>query len=133
MDKYCLFDKVFILNFFPEKSVSRFKILDLKAELCFFEIIFATVFFEKIYFGDINSPSATTRSGEGILVTALSIFFSFFVCLTMLGKVKEAIHNRVHPNNNNGDNEIEIPEAWMLMITKHNRRSVTKGTHEGTE
>ena len=51
----------------------------------------------------------------------------------MLGKVKEAIHNRVHPNNNNGDNEIEIPEAWMLMITKHNRRSVTKGTYEGTE
>ena len=44
----------------------------------------------------------------------------------MLGKVKEAIHNRVHTNNNNGDNEIEIPEAWMLMITKHNRRSVPR-------
>ena len=81
MDKYCLFDNVFILNFFYEKSVSRFKILDLKAELCLFEIIFATVFFEKIYFGDINSPSATTRSGERILVTALSIFFSLKILL----------------------------------------------------
>lgn len=50
----------------------------------------------------------------------------------MLGKVKEAIHYRIHTNSNNGDNEIEITEAWMLMITKHNRRSVTKGTYEGT-
>ena len=49
----------------------------------------------------------------------------------MLGKVKEAFHNRIHPNNINDDNEIEIPDAWMLMITKHNRRSVTKGTYKG--
>ena len=47
-------------------------------------------------------------------------------------KVKEAVHIRIHPNNINGDDEIEIPEASMLMIKKHNNLSVTKGTHKGT-
>ena len=47
-------------------------------------------------------------------------------------KVKEAVHIRIHPNNINGDDEIEIPEASMLMIKNHNNRSVTKGTYKGT-
>ncbi|RMX43173.1 hypothetical protein pdam_00009716 [Pocillopora damicornis] len=37
-------------------------------------------------------------------------------------RVKEAIHIRLHPNNINRDSEIEIPEAWMLTIKKHNNR-----------
>ena len=35
-------------------------------------------------------------------------------------RVKEAIHIRLHPNNINRDSGIEIPEAWMPTIKKHN-------------
>ena len=67
--------------FFSEKSVSRFKILAMKAVLCFFNFHLelesgnnvCNSIFKKIYFGDIISPSATPGSGEGILVTTLSI------------------------------------------------------------
>ena len=34
-------------------------------------------------------------------------------------RVKEAIHIRLHPDNINRDNGIEIPEAWMPMIKQH--------------
>lgn len=47
-------------------------------------------------------------------------------------RVKEAIHIRLHPNNINRDNGIEIPEAWMPMIKKHNRTLVCQQTAEGT-
>ncbi|KAL9980357.1 hypothetical protein ACROYT_G008932 [Oculina patagonica] len=48
-------------------------------------------------------------------------------------RVKEAIHIRLHPNNINRDNGIEIPEAWMPTIKKHNnRRTVRQRTAEGT-
>ena len=47
-------------------------------------------------------------------------------------RVKEAIHVRLHPNNVNRVSEIEIPEAWIPMIRKHNSRSTTKRTCEGT-
>ena len=47
-------------------------------------------------------------------------------------RVKEAIHIRLHSNNINRDNGIEIPEAWMPTIRKHNSRSTTKRTPEGT-
>ncbi|KAL9983204.1 hypothetical protein ACROYT_G005342 [Oculina patagonica] len=40
-------------------------------------------------------------------------------------RVKEAIHIRLHPNNINRDSGIEIPEAWMPTIKKHNNRSLT--------
>ena len=47
-------------------------------------------------------------------------------------RVKEAIHLRLHPNNINRDSEIEIPEAWMLTIKKHNnRRAVQQRFAEG--
>ena len=35
-------------------------------------------------------------------------------------RVKEAIHIRLHPNNINRDDGIEIPEAWMPTIKQHN-------------
>ena len=47
-------------------------------------------------------------------------------------RVKEAIQIRLHSNNINRDNGIEIPEAWMPTIRKHNSRSTTKRTREGT-
>ena len=47
-------------------------------------------------------------------------------------RVKEAIHIRLHSNNINRDNGIEIPEACMPTIRKHNSRSTTKRTPEGT-
>ncbi len=49
-------------------------------------------------------------------------------------RVKEAIHIRLHPNNINRDNGIEIPEAWMPTIKKHNnrRREGTTG-HRNSE
>ena len=47
-------------------------------------------------------------------------------------RVKEEIHIRLHPNNINRDSEIEIPEAWMPTIKKHNnRRAVRQRTAEG--
>jgi len=48
-------------------------------------------------------------------------------------RVKEAIPIRLHPNNINRDSGIEIPEAWMPTIKKHNnRRMVQQRTTEGT-
>ena len=47
-------------------------------------------------------------------------------------RVKEAIQIRLHSNNINRDNGIEIPEAWMPTIRKHNSRSTIKWTPEGT-
>ena len=47
-------------------------------------------------------------------------------------KVKEAIHLRLHPDNINRDSGIEIPEAWMPTIKKHNnRKAVRQRTVEG--
>ena len=46
--------------------------------------------------------------------------------------VKEAIYIRLHPNNINRDSGIEIPETWIPTIKRHNSRSTTKRTREGT-
>ena len=47
-------------------------------------------------------------------------------------RVKEAIHIRLHSNNINRDSGIEIPEAWIPTIRKHNSRSTRRRTYEGT-
>ena len=47
-------------------------------------------------------------------------------------RVKDAIHIRLHPDNINRDNRIEIPEAWMRTIKQHSSRSVPRRTAEGT-
>ena len=47
-------------------------------------------------------------------------------------RVKEAIHIRLHANNIDRDSGIEIPEAWIPTIRKHNSRPTTKRTCEGT-
>ena len=39
---------------------------------------------------------------------------------------------RLHPDNINRDNGIEIPEAWIPTIKKHSRRPVHHQTAEGT-
>ena len=46
--------------------------------------------------------------------------------------VKEAINIRLHPININRDSGIEIPEAWIPKIKKHNnKRAVRQRTAEG--
>jgi len=47
-------------------------------------------------------------------------------------RVKEAIHKRLHPDYFNRDNGIEIPEARIPRIKKHNRRPVCQQTTEDT-
>ena len=47
-------------------------------------------------------------------------------------RVKEAIHIRLHNNEVNRDSGIEIAEAWIPTIRKHNSRPTTKQTCEGT-
>ena len=37
-----------------------------------------------------------------------------------------AIHIRLHPKNINRDSGIEIPEAWMPTIKKHNNRRTVR-------
>ena len=54
------------------------------------------------------------------------------LCQIYIRRVKEAIQIRLHSNKINRDNGIEIPEAWMPTIRKHNSRSTTKRTLEGT-
>ena len=39
-------------------------------------------------------------------------------------RVKGAIHIRLHPYNINKDSGIEIPEAWMPTVKKHNRYNI---------
>ena len=52
--------------------------------------------------------------------------------LLLRAQGQEAIHIRLHPDNINRDSGIEIPEAWMPMIKKHNnRRAVQQQTAEG--
>ena len=47
--------------------------------------------------------------------------------------VKEGIHLKLYPYNINEGNGIEIPEAWIPMITiNNNRRMVQQQTSEGT-
>ena len=47
-------------------------------------------------------------------------------------RVKEATHIRLHHNNINRASGIEIPEAWVTTIKKHNnRRASKKRTTEG--
>ena len=47
-------------------------------------------------------------------------------------RVKEAVHIRLHPNDINRVSGIEIPEAWMPTIKKHNNsRAVRLRTAEG--
>ena len=46
-------------------------------------------------------------------------------------RVKEAIHIRLHPNNINRVSGIEILEAWMPTIKKHNNRRAVLRTAEG--
>ena len=47
-------------------------------------------------------------------------------------RVKEAIHIILHLNNINRDSGIEIPEAWMPTIKKHNNRiALQQRTAEG--
>ena len=41
-------------------------------------------------------------------------------------RVKEVFHIRLHPNNINRDSGIEIPEAWMPTIKKHNNRNAMR-------
>ena len=43
-----------------------------------------------------------------------------------------ATHIRLHSNNINKDNGIEIPEAWMPTIRQHSSRSLPQRTTEGT-
>ena len=44
-------------------------------------------------------------------------------------RVKEAIHIRLHPNNINKNNEIEISEEWMPMVKKQQQENDSTADH----
>ena len=46
-------------------------------------------------------------------------------------RVKEAFQTRLHPNNNNRDSGIEIPEAWMPTMKKHKKENRTTADCRG--
>ncbi len=54
------------------------------------------------------------------------------VTLTNTHAGSKRVSKSVYPININRDSGIEIPEAWITMIRKHNSRSTTKRTTEGT-
>ena len=62
----------------------------------------------------------TSRSKLGLL----------FETRTGTRTVKEANHIRLHPDNINKDNGIEIPEAWTSTFKQHNTNSVPLWTTE---
>ena len=53
--------------------------------------------------------------------TTLSLLIGNFTGTPVVSR--EAIYIRLHPNNTNRNNGIEIPELWMSTITKHHKRS----------
>jgi len=52
--------------------------------------------------------------------------------VTPTGTHEGSVHLRLHLNNINRDSGIEIPEAWIPTIRKHNSWSVRLRTYEGT-
>ena len=60
-------------------------------------------------------------------IYSLSVFDPYYYTR----RVKEAIHISLHPNNINRVSGIEILEAWMPTIKKHNNRRVVLRTAEG--
>ena len=73
-----------------------------------------------------------TKQGIFLFGKKLSLLIVILTGTHVQCRVKEAIHIRLHPNNINRDSGIEIPEAWIPTIKKHNSRSTTKRTCEGT-
>ena len=45
---------------------------------------------------------------------------------------KLRLHIRIHPDNINRDNRIEIPEVWIPTIKKHNETPVQQQTTKET-
>ena len=68
-----------------------------------------------------SSHSGTKQS---LLIVTLVTYYT--------RRVKEAINIRLHPNNINRESGIDIPEAWMPTIKKHNkRRAIQQWTTKG--
>ena len=69
---------------------------------------------------------------QGSSSTCGGYYDSKSVEIKVTRRVKEAIHIGLHSNNINRDSGIEIPEAWMPTIIKHNnRRALRQWTAEG--
>ena len=69
---------------------------------------------------------------QGSSSTCGGYYDSKSVEIKVTRRVKEAIHIGLHLNNINRDRRIEIPEAWMPTIKKHNnRRALRQWTAEG--
>ena len=69
---------------------------------------------------------------QGSSSTCGGYYDSKSVEIKVTRRVKEAIHIGLHLNNINRDRGIEIPEAWMPTIKKHNnRRALRQWTAEG--
>ena len=79
-----------------------------------------------------TSAVSEHASETGHLLTWKEISLLIVTLTSNTRRVKEAIHIKLHPNNINRDSGIEIPEAWIPTIKKHNSRSTTKRTCEGT-
>ena len=68
---------------------------------------------------------------QGSSITCGGYYESKSIEIKVTRRVKEAIHIRLHSNNINRDSRIEITDALMPTIKKHNNRTTGEPCDSG--